>query len=253
MCSVDPCGDVGRREGYPCGLGHQRGGLEPATPSEVLLESRTSSWPAAFEGSHGAATAWVERAVVARVSNCRSRRSISRHGRGGARALACARPSRGSRSCPVAFPLAHGAALGRAPAAATATAPTRTRGAAAARGPRRLAVRVARAAYSLVSRAWACRWRAATTRARRGERRLNASRINRAGRTRLNAFRICSRCKGSNVTLSVIMSKRPPSQSSFIGADSVMCFLMRSSSITNPDFQEAQETRRRCLGWPCDP
>ena len=52
MCSVDLCGDVARREGYPCGMGRQRGGLEPATPSEVLWESRTSSWPAAFEGSH---------------------------------------------------------------------------------------------------------------------------------------------------------------------------------------------------------
>ena len=103
MCPVDLCGDVARRESYPCGLGRQRGGLEPATPSEVLWESRTSSWPAAFEGSHGAATAWVERAAAARVSNCRSRRSISRHGRGGARALACARPSRRSRSCLVAF------------------------------------------------------------------------------------------------------------------------------------------------------
>ena len=195
MCSVDLCGDVARRESYPCGLGRQRGGLEPATPSEVLWESRTSSWPAAFEGSHWAATAWAERAVAAHVSNCRSRRSISRHGRGGARALACARPSRGSRSCLVAFPLAHGAALGRAPAAATATAPTRTRGAAAARGPRRLAVRVARAAYSLVSRSWACRWRAATTRARRGERRLNVSRINRAGRTRLDTVRILRCCR----------------------------------------------------------
>jgi hypothetical protein len=172
MCSVDPCGDVGRREGYPCGLGHQRGGLEPATPSEVLLESRTSSWPAAFERSHGAASAWVELAAAARVSNCQSRRSISRHERGGARALAYARPSRGSHSSLGAFPPARDAAHGRAPAAATATAPTRTRGAAAARGPRRLEVRVARAAYSLVSRSWARRWRAAATRARRGERRL---------------------------------------------------------------------------------
>ena len=70
-------------------------------------ESRTSSWPAAFEGSHWAATAWAERAVAAHVSNCRSRRSISRHGRGGARALAYARPSRGSRSSLGAFPPAR--------------------------------------------------------------------------------------------------------------------------------------------------
>ena len=127
MCSVDLCGDVARREGYPCGMGRQRGGLEPATPSEVLWESRTSSWPAAFEGSHGAATAWVERAAAARVSNCRSRRSISRHGRGGARALAHARPSRGSRSSLGAFPPARDAAHGRAPAVAMADDPKRAR------------------------------------------------------------------------------------------------------------------------------
>ena len=116
MCSVDLCGNVARREGYPCGLARQRGGLEPATPSEVLWESRTSSWPAAFEGSHGAATAWVERAAAAHVSNYRSRRSMSQHGLGGARVLACASPSRGSRSCLVAFPRTHEAALGQAPA-----------------------------------------------------------------------------------------------------------------------------------------
>ena len=160
MCSVDLCGDVARRESYPCGLGRQRGGLGPATPSEVLWESRTSSWPAAFEGSHWAATAWAERAAAARVSTCQSRRSISRHGCCGARALACTRPSRGSRSCLVAFPPARDAAHGRASAAPTATAPTRTRGAAATRGRRRRAVRAARAAYSLVSRSWARRWRA---------------------------------------------------------------------------------------------
>ena len=107
MCSVDLCGDVARREGYPYGLARPRGGLEPATPSEVLWESRTLSWPAAFEGSHGAATAWVECAAAARVWNCRSRRSMSRHVRGGARVLACARPSRGSSSCLVAFPRTH--------------------------------------------------------------------------------------------------------------------------------------------------
>ena len=123
MCSVDLCGNVARREGYPCGLARQRGGLEPATPSEVLWESRTSSWRAAFEGSHWAATAWAERAAAAYVSNCRSRRSISRHGRGGARALACARPSQGSRSCLVAVPPARDAAHGRVPAAAMADDP----------------------------------------------------------------------------------------------------------------------------------
>jgi len=113
------CGPLwrcGSSRSYPCGFGRQRGGLEPATPSEVLWESRTSSWPAAFEGSHEPATARVERAAAARVSNCRSRRSMSQHGRGGARALVCARPSRGSRSCLVAFPRTHEAALGRAPA-----------------------------------------------------------------------------------------------------------------------------------------
>ena len=145
MCSVDLCGDVARRESYPCGLGRQRGGLGPATPSEVLWESRTSSWPAAFEGSHWAATAWAERAVAAHVSNCRSRRSISRHGRGGARALACARPSRGSRSCLVAFPPARDAAHGRAPAAAMAGDPKR----AGRRPPGDLnAVRVGSCAYA---------------------------------------------------------------------------------------------------------
>ena len=144
MCSVDLCGDVARREGYPCGMGRQRGGLEPATPSEVLWESRTSSWPAAFEGSHWAATAWAERAVAAHVSNCRSRRSISRHGRGGARALACARPSRGSRSCLVAFPPARDAAHGRAPAAAMAGDPKR----AGRRPPRNLSPK----AYVAMSR-----------------------------------------------------------------------------------------------------
>ena len=64
-----PLWRCGSSRSYPCGFGRQRGGLEPATPSEVLRESRTSSWPAAFEGSHGAATARVERAAAARVSN----------------------------------------------------------------------------------------------------------------------------------------------------------------------------------------
>lgn len=111
-----PLWRCGSSRSYPCGFGRQRGGLEPATPSEVLRESRTSSWPAAFEGSHAAATARVERAAAARVSNCRSRRSMSRHGCGGARVLACARPSRGSRSCLVAFLRTHEAALGLAAA-----------------------------------------------------------------------------------------------------------------------------------------